>query len=190
MLFGLVSVLTISSIAGSVSVTRSTYQADYGTLTYVYFETSSGPGGTTPSTNTAQIPSSSSGSYTVARGSSAHVWSPQFTSAATINAGRWTVDLWAAGATSGAMRISLYVTNSGGTIQSTVVSNAATNTIGTSKTQVVSTFSGAQVNVPANGYVEALLTAPTGGGNPTSFTIYWGNAQQTNFQVPYRVLSA
>jgi hypothetical protein len=185
-----IGILGISSYATSVNVVQKSYQANYGTLTYVYFETVGGPGSSTPSTNTAQTPSSSSGSYTLSRGSSAYLWSPQFPSAITVSGGNWILDLWASGSARGTLRISIYITDSAGTVQSTIASNVASNTIGTTETQVVSSFSGSRSSVSANGYTEVILTAPTGGGNPHSFTIYWGTSQQTNLQVPYRILTS
>jgi hypothetical protein len=179
----------VVSAASSVQVTRVNVQTQKGLLTYVYFETISGPGSTTPSTNTAQTPPGSSGSYRVSRGSSGYLWSPQFASATQISSGTWVLDLWAEGRTSGSMYVSIYVTNSAGTVQSTIVSNAVTPVIGTSITQVAMRFSGSSVTVPAGGYINVVLYAPTGSGNPTYYNIYWGTGQLTNFQVPYRVLS-
>lgn len=179
----------IASSATLVPVASQHLQTKAGLLTYVYFETVSGPGSTTPSTNTAQTPPGGSGSYLISRGTSAYLWSPQFTSVTQISSGTWVLDLWAAGKSSGSMQVSIYVTNSAGTVQSTIVSNAATPTIGTSITQVKMTFSGNSVTVPAGGYLNVVLTAPTGSGNPQSYTIYWGTGQFTNFQVPYRILS-
>jgi hypothetical protein len=46
------------------------------------------------------------------------------------------------------------------------------------------------VTVPSGGYIEVSLIAPTGGSSPTSFTLYWGKAQGTNFQVPLSVVTA
>jgi hypothetical protein len=77
-------------------VTLVNSQTKYGTLTYVYYETVSGPASSTPSTNTALIPTGSSGSYSVARTSTAYLWSPQFGAATTISAGNWVLDLWVA----------------------------------------------------------------------------------------------
>jgi hypothetical protein len=64
----------------------------------LYYETISGPAGSTPSTNTAFTPSSSNGAYSVAKSSSAYLWSPQFGSATTISAGNWVLGLWATSA--------------------------------------------------------------------------------------------
>ncbi|HEV2226469.1 MAG TPA: hypothetical protein VGR56_06660 [Nitrososphaerales archaeon] len=89
------SILIGVSAATSVSVTTPVYQSKYGTLTYVDFETASGPSSSTPGTNTAQIPSGSSGSYRVVKGSTGYLWSPQFASATTISAGKWVFDFWA-----------------------------------------------------------------------------------------------
>ncbi|MDA4125889.1 MAG: hypothetical protein OK452_01620 [Thaumarchaeota archaeon] len=89
------SVVIGISAATAVTVTKPNYQTKYGTLTYVDFETVSGPSSTTPGTNTAQVPSGSSGSYRVVKGSTGYLWSPQFASAATISAGKWVFDFWA-----------------------------------------------------------------------------------------------
>lgn len=183
----LISSVGVVSFAAAANVTSVNLQLEYGVVTYVYFETTSGPGGSKPSTNTALTPSSSSGSYQVSAKSSAHLWSPQFGGGATIDSGTWTLNLWASGATSGTMTVSIYITAFNGKIQQTIANNVATTNIGTSKTEVVATFSGYQVSIPNNGYIGVALTAPAGG--PSSFTIYWGSGQQTNFQVPYRVVS-
>jgi hypothetical protein len=91
----LLSIVIGVSAATSVSVTAPVYQSKYGTLTYVDFETVSGPSSPTPGTNTAQIPSGTSSSYRVVKGTSGYLWSPQFTSATTISAGKWVFDFWA-----------------------------------------------------------------------------------------------
>ena len=183
------AIFILASSAATVSITHVNSQVKSGALTYIYFETVSGPSSSTPSTNTALTPPGNSGSYQVSRGSSAYLWSPQFTSVTQISSGTWVLDLWADGRTSGSMWVSIYVTNSAGTVQSTIVSNALTPTIETSVTQVAMTFSGNSLTVPAGGYLNVVLFAPTGSGHPTYFTIYWGVGQFTNFQAPYRVLS-
>jgi hypothetical protein len=183
----IVSVSGISSFAASVNVALATYQSDGGQLVYVYFETTSGPSSSTPSTNTAQTPSSSSGSYQVAKGSSAYLWSPQFAGSGVVSQGTWVLDLWASCTTANTISISIYTTTSSGTIQSTILGGGSTNTISTSKTQIVSTFSGTQGTIPSNGYISVVLAVPNPG--PRHCTIYWGNSQQTNFQVPFRILS-
>lgn len=190
MLFALLFIAAIATVtfASPVSVTNITRQTKYGTLTYVYFEKVSGPSSSTPATNTAQSAPSNSGSYAVARGASAFLWSPQYTTATTISAGKWTLNFWVAGSTSGTMTVSIYITNSAGTIQSTIASNVVTPTISTSKTQVTMYFSGNSATVPSNGYVSVVLSAPSGAGKP-SFTVYWGTGQLTDFQLPYRILT-
>jgi hypothetical protein len=90
-----VTVIIGISSAAAVTVSKPKYQTKYGTLTYVYFETASGPSSSTPGTNTAQVPSGTSGSYKVQKGTSAYLWSPQYSSAATISAGKWVLDMWA-----------------------------------------------------------------------------------------------
>jgi trimeric autotransporter adhesin len=84
-----------------------------------------------------------------------------------------------------AIQVSIYVTNSSGNIQSTVVSNVQSPPIGSSVAQYVMSFAGSQVNVPQNGYIAISFSAT----QTASYTVYWGNGQPTNFQVPYRVLS-
>lgn len=97
----LISTLSVASFAASVSVTTVTLQTKYGSLTNVYFETASGPSGSTPNTNTALTPSGSSGSYAVSNGATAYLWSPQFTSATSVSAGNWVLDLWASASSGG-----------------------------------------------------------------------------------------
>ena len=93
----LTCLLAISSFATPVTVTSTKLQAREGYLTNVYFETASGPGSSTPGTNTAQTPSGTSGSYSVPSGTSGYLWSPQFGSLTTVSAAAWVLDLWAAG---------------------------------------------------------------------------------------------
>lgn len=182
------SIAAISSFATSVNVTTDTYQSDSGTLVYVYFETISGPGSNTPSANTAQTPSSSSGNYQIPRGSSGYLWTPQFATSAVVSQGTWVLDLWASCTTASKISVSIYTTDSSGTIQTTILGSGSTNIIPTTKTQVVSTFSGSSGTVPTNGYLSVVFTVLNGG--PRHCVIYWGSAQETNFQVPYRILSA
>ncbi len=91
-LFG---ILTLSSYATSVTITNTNLQTKSGILHNVYFETVSGPGSTTPSTNTALTPSGISGSYSIAAGTSGFLWSPAFSSASTVPASLMTFDVWA-----------------------------------------------------------------------------------------------
>ncbi|MDA4124007.1 MAG: hypothetical protein OK438_00960 [Thaumarchaeota archaeon] len=94
----IIAVLAVQSFATSVTVSTTNLQTKYGTLTNVYFETASGPGSSTPSTNTAQTPSGTSGSYSIPQATSGYLWSPQFVSATTVSAGNWVFDFWAAAA--------------------------------------------------------------------------------------------
>ncbi|MDA4119129.1 MAG: hypothetical protein OK436_00905 [Thaumarchaeota archaeon] len=91
------SLLATPYFATPVVVTNSTRQSKYGTLTNVYFETASGPGSSTPGTNTAQTPSGTSNSYSIVQGSSGYLWSPQFSGVTVINTGNWVLDFWTAG---------------------------------------------------------------------------------------------
>jgi len=90
--------LAVQSFAATVAVTNTHLQTKYGTLANVYFETSSGPGSSTPGTNTALIPPGTSGSYSIPQATSGYLWSPQFTGATTVSAGNWVFDFWAASA--------------------------------------------------------------------------------------------
>ncbi len=104
--------LILSSYATNVPVTQKSSQTKSGALTYVYFETVSGPSSSTPSTNTALTPPGGTGSYTISMGSTGYLWSPQFTSATTISAGKWVVDLWGALSVSALNDLPITITNS------------------------------------------------------------------------------
>lgn len=74
--------------------------------------------------------------------------------------------------------VSYYTTNSAGTVQSTMISGATATA--TAVYQPISIASSAG-SVPASGYVEVVITAPSG----TALTINWGYPKLTNFQVTY-----
>jgi hypothetical protein len=187
--FILIGALAVGSYATSVSVTTKAFAADSGVLVNVYFESTTASGSTTPSVVTATTQPGTTGSTTISRGSTYYLYSTQFTSARSIAAGVWVVDLWALAAKSGAMTVSIATVNSAGTVQTTIGSGT-TPTITTTKGQVALSVSGPATSVPANGYVRVSLTAPTGTSNPSSFTLYWGKAQGTNFQVPISIASS
>jgi hypothetical protein len=107
----LISMITIVSFASPTYITTVNSQSKYGALTYVYYETISGPAGSTPSVNTALIPTSSSGSYSISKGSSTYLWSPQFGSTTTISAGKWVLGLWAASTSYIVSYIPITITN-------------------------------------------------------------------------------
>jgi len=187
----LIASMAVGSYATNVRVTTTSLAANSGTLTYVFFETASASGGSSPTVNTALSQPAGTGTTTINRGSTVRLWSTTFTSGRAVSAGVWVVDLWAAASgTSGKLSVSIYITNSAGTVQTTIASSVSTPTIGTTKTQVAIQVSGSSATIPANGYIEVAFTAPTGVGNPTSFTLYWGKAQATNFQVPITVVTA
>jgi len=187
----LVAAVSMGSFATNVTVTTTRLAGSAGTLTYAYFESASASSGTSPSVNTALSQPSGTGTTTISRGSTVDLWSTQFASSRTLATGTWVIDIWAlANGRSGQLTVSVYVTNSAGTVQSTVLASASTPTVGTSKTQVAVTASGLSLTVPASGYVEVTLTAPSGTGTPTSFTLYWGKAQGTDFQIPVSVVTA
>ncbi|MGA2682432.1 MAG: hypothetical protein ABSF44_11620 [Candidatus Bathyarchaeia archaeon] len=107
-----IAIIIAVSFASPVLVSNVKSQTQYGTLTYMYYETSAGPGSSTPSTNTAPTPSGSSGSYSLARASTAYLWSPQFGSATTINAGNWVLGVWATSTSFIVSYIPITITNS------------------------------------------------------------------------------
>ncbi len=187
--FVLIGALAVGSYATSVSVTTKAYASDSGILTNVYFESATASASATPSVVTATTQPGTTGSTTISRGSTDYLYSTQFASARSIAAGTWVVDLWALAAKSGTMTVSIATVNSAGTVQSTIGSGS-TPTITTTKGQVALSLSGSATSVPASGYIRVSFTAPTGTANPSSFTLYWGKAQGTNFQVPMSIVSS
>lgn len=106
------ALITVASYATPVPITSSRSQTKSGLLTYIYFESASGPSTATPSPNTSQIAPSGSGSYSINKGSVGYLWSPQFTSLSTISAGKWTIDLWGALGVSALTDVPITITNS------------------------------------------------------------------------------
>jgi hypothetical protein len=116
------------------------------------------------------------------RGSSVCLWSTQFTSAQSLYAGTWVTDLWLSAQAAGyGLTVTMSVTNSGGTPTATVFTGTTSN-VPTSETEARDTYAGSAVSIPANGYLMLMLTAPTGGGKPRNWNIYWGAGQLTSFQ--------
>jgi len=107
----MITAVSVVSFASPAVITNINSQTNYGALTNMYFETISGPAGSTPSTNTAQTPTSSSGSYSIAQASTAYLWSLQFGSATTISAGNWFLGLWASSAGSILSYVPITITN-------------------------------------------------------------------------------
>jgi hypothetical protein len=132
-------------------------------------------------TNTDFSVPPSSGSFTLAAGSSVYLYSPTFTSANTVYAGSWVLDLWASASASGTLSVSFNAVDSSKTIVATAVTGT-TGTIGTSKSEVKTTLLGSQISVPAGGCLIASITNPSGSGK--TFTVYWGSGQPTNYQTP------
>lgn len=186
----LVAVLSVGSYATTVTVSQVKLASSSGTLTYVYFESSVASTTSTPKVNTATSIPVGTGSTSISRGSTDSLWSTQFTSAGTVAAGVWVIDFWAKGATKGSMTVSIYITNSAGAAQTTVANAVSTPSLTTTKGEAALTVSGSAFSIPADGYIEVSFTAPSGTSNPTSFTLYWGSGQATNFQVPMSVVSS
>jgi hypothetical protein len=138
--------------------------------------------GTIPSasSNTALTAPATSGSFTVSAGYSAFLWSPAYTSAATIYAGTWALDLWAMASSQGSMDVLLLVYSSG-TVTDWIVSDS-TDPVSTSKSEVITTFAGPETSISSGDRLLAVLTNPTGSG--ITYTIYWGTGQTTNFDTP------
>jgi len=187
--FVLIGALAVGSYATSVSVTTKAFAADSGILTNVYFESAAASASTTPSVVTATTQPGTTGSTTITRGSTDYLYSSQFASARNVAAGSWVVDIWALGATSGTMTVTIAIVTSTGTVQTTVGSGT-TPTVATTEGQVVLRVAGSATSIPANGYLRVSFLAPSGTGNPTSFKLYWGKAQGTNFQVPMSIVSS
>lgn len=189
--FLFVAALAVGSFATSVGVTTTKLAAEGGILTNAYFESAAASSGTTPTVNTALAQPSGTGSTAITRGSTVRLWSTAFGSSKPISAGQWVLDLWAQASTgSGSLSVSVYITNSAGTVQTTIATGASMPSAGTTKAQVALTETGAASTVPAGGYIEVAVEAPSGGSNPASFTLYWGKAQGSNFQVPITVVTA
>jgi hypothetical protein len=187
--FVLIGSLAVGAYANSTSVTTKAYAANSGVLTNVYFESATASASTIPSLLTALLQPLTTGLTTITRGSTDYIYSTQFTSARSVPAGSWVIDAWALGATSGTMTITVTIVNSAGTVQ-TAIGSGTTPTIATTKGQVALRVTGVAASIPANGYLRVSFAAPTGGGNPASFTLYWGKAQGTNFQVPMSTVSS
>jgi len=179
MIIGVVSATTVS--VGTV-----TQQARAGIVLGVYFVNSNSLGSTTPVVNTARSTPSLSGSYGVANGALAYLWSPQFASARTVAAGTWVLDLWAAATPSGTAIVWIYVTDSTGVVTTTIAPGVSTPTIGTASAEVVLTVSGSAASIPAGGYLNVVIDSQ----NFNTLTVYWGAGQATNFQAPLDVLKA
>lgn len=96
----LLGTIGVASYAAAVTVTFTTLRTKSGVLQNTYYQIASGPGSTTPGTNTALTPSASSGSYSIAAGASGYLWSPSFSSATTTPSSQMMLDIWASSATS------------------------------------------------------------------------------------------
>ena len=152
-----------------------------------FYETAApSTGCTTPAVDTSLVAPGSASSAVMTRGTTYCLWSPQYAASSLVYVGTWTTDLWLDAKKPGySLSLAMYTTDSTGTVQSTVFTGT-TSSVGTKETEVTNTFSGAQVTVPAGGYVELQMTAPSGGATPTSWDIYWGTGQLSNFQTPFQ----
>ncbi|MGD0637669.1 MAG: hypothetical protein ABSA72_06495 [Nitrososphaerales archaeon] len=173
-----IGMLSVGSYATTVSVSSVNVQQNSGFLTYVYYETANAGTTTTPAADTSLTSPATTGSYTIASAGTDYIWSTQFAAARSIPAGSWVLDLWVSASKAGTLTVSIVSTNSAGTAQSTILSTGTTASITTTKTQVLTRFTGAAGTVPASGYLRIKLTGPSG----TTFTVYWGKAQLTDFQ--------
>lgn len=183
--FALIAALAVGSYATSVSVATKTYAADSGILTNAYFESATAATSTTPSVLTALLQPITTGSTNIAKAGTVYLYSTQFATARNIVAGTWVFDEWALLSVSGTMTITITIVNSAGTVQSTVATGT-TPTVATTKGQVALDLAGSAVSIPANGYIRVAIKAPAG----ATSTLYWGEAQGTNFQVPMSVESS
>ena len=80
--------------------------------------------------------------------------------------------------------ISILITDSSGNVLTTVASNVQTPSIGITKNQIAVSATGVQVSIPLNSYVSVTVLSSS-----APLTIYWGTAQLSNFQAPFRILS-
>jgi hypothetical protein len=77
-----------------------------------------------------------------------------------------------------AVTVSYYTTNSAGTVQSTMASGASATLTALYQSASISSSAG---TVPASGYVEVVITGPSG----VALTVFWGAPKPTQFQVSY-----
>ncbi len=131
--------------------------------------------------NTGFSVPTSSGSFSVVAGASVSLQSPTFSKPTTVYSGSYLLDLWASATVSGNMWVSFRVIDSSNNAVATIASGN-TGSIGTVKSEVKTAFAGSQITIPAGGHLIANITNPTGSG--TTFTIYWGAGQSTNYQTP------
>lgn len=80
----------------------------------------------------------------------------------------------------GSLSLSLYYTDSSGGTQ-TLIGTGATSTLTTSNSEYTVTISASAFTIPASGYVELKVTAPS----TSTYTVYWGTSQATNFQLTF-----
>jgi hypothetical protein len=181
-----VSISAVAASATAVNVASTILQVKYGELMLVFYETSSTTTTTTPNVNTAETPPTGTGSTEILADSSAYFWSPEFQTQTTLSQGNCVLNLWASGETlDGAITVSIYATNSAGTQVSTLLSSASVGSVGLSEAEDSNEFSCAQATIPADGYIELVLTSPLIG---VTF-IDWGAGQLTDFQIPQSILS-
>lgn len=174
--------------AGASSLSAVNSNAASGTLVagLKFYETT-GPttACTTPTSDTSLTAPGTAAFATMSRGSTYCLWSTQYTASTLLYAGSWTTDLWLDAKKAGyGLAVTMVTTNSAGVTQSTIFSGTTSNA-GTAEAEITNTYAGAQVTVPASGYVELEMTPPGGGGTPTSWDIYWGPGQLSNFQTPF-----
>ncbi|MGI0085772.1 MAG: hypothetical protein ACREBQ_11895, partial [Nitrososphaerales archaeon] len=136
-----------------------------------------------PSTDTTLSSPVTSGNIVLNKGYSACLWSPQYSSSSLIASGFWTSDLWMSARSNGySLLVSVYLTDSTGAIVATIMTNQNTNTISTTKSEILNQFSGVSGVVPANGYIEMVITAPSAGSR--NFHLFWGVGQLSSFSTP------
>jgi len=186
--FILIGALSVGSYATSVGVATKAYAVDTGMLTNVYFENADAISSTTPSVLTALSLTSSTGSVSIPKGDTYYVYSTEITSAKTLPAGTWVVDLWAATSTSSeTITVTIAVVGSTGTV-ATTIGSGSTGTITTTEGQTSVSVAGTSTSVAANSYVRVAFAIPTGTGKP-SVSLYWGKAQGTDVQVPMNLVT-
>lgn len=106
-------------------------------------------------------------------------YTPTFALGTTIN--YWSIvgDALVPASSGAIIKVSAYTTTSTGTVQSTLFSNQNANPTSQEGGQVATCFSTSAGTIPASGYIQVVLTAPTS----STIIVTWGRDQPTNVQI-------
>jgi len=165
----------LTAYAAPVSVSFFSYQAENGFLYYVFFESSPASSCVKPSVNTQLSYPSTSGSFVLRGGRTLCLWA---TAQGAFSGGTCVVILYASSTAPGSITFTLSVTNSAGAPIATLGSGSLSTS--TTQKELSSTFSCPSFTAPAGGYLKLSLTASK---SAKSYTVYFGPAAPTDFQV-------